>query len=159
RFPAAEDRVGIMLRRGWLAYQEEDCGKFRAGILDWHDSFDDTLASSDYDFNIAGVDWTKTFRELNNLKVILGGFLLSDLALLSTQNPPELGSHTALLFTADVDQPIGEKSSVGASVYYLPDRGDYSYSTFAPYKSASDVWAGIRAKTVLGVLPLGAFAL
>jgi hypothetical protein len=159
KFPPNEDRVGIMLRRGWVAYQDEDCGKWRAGILDWHDSFGDTLASSDYEFDIGGVDWTKTFKDCNNLKVTLAALYLSDLPLITTENVP-LGSHTAWLLTADVDQPVGEKSSVGASVYYLPDRGDYSYPTFFPYKSAWDAWFGVRGKTVLlDTLPVNAFAI
>jgi hypothetical protein len=159
KFPPNEDRVGIMLRRGWLAYQDEECGKWRAGILDWHDSFGDTLASSDYEFDIGGVDWTKVFKDFNNLKVVLASLFLSDLPLITTETVP-LGSHTAWLLTADVDQPIGEKSSVGASVYYLPDRGDYSYPTFFPYRSAWDVWFGVRGKTVvLDTLPVNAFAI
>ena len=52
----AGDRVGIELRRAWLALKDENLGKLRIGILDWHDSFGDTLASSDYDFNTGGVD-------------------------------------------------------------------------------------------------------
>lgn len=159
KFPPNEDRVGIMLRRGWMAYQDEDCGKWRAGILDWHDSFGDTLASSDYDFDIGGVDWTKTFKDCNNLKVILAALYLSDLPLITTEDVP-LGSHTAWLLTADVDQPIGDKSSIGASAYYLPDRGDYSYPTSAPYRSAWDLWLGVRAKTVvMDTLPINAFAI
>jgi hypothetical protein len=159
KFPFAEDRVGIMLRRGWLAWQDEDCGKVRAGILDWHDSFGDTLASADYEFDIGGVDWTKVWKDLNNLKVVLATLYLSDLPLITTETVP-LGTHTAWLFTADVDQPIGEKSSVGGSVYYLPDRGDYSYPTTFPYRSAYDVWLGVRGKTVvLNDVPLNAFAI
>jgi hypothetical protein len=159
KFPPNEDRVGIMLRRGWLAYDDEDCGKWRAGILDWHDSFGDTLASSDYEFDIGGVDWTRTFKDFNNLKIVLASLFLSDLPLITTEDVP-LGTHTAWLFTADVDQPIGEKSSVGASVYYLPDRGDYSYPTAPPYRSAWDLWFGVRGKTVvMDTLPLNAFAI
>jgi hypothetical protein len=153
------DTVGILLRRGWVAYKDEECGKFRVGFLDWHDSFGDTMASSDYDFNIGGIDWTKTFKEFNDLKMVAGFFLLSDLAFLTTEeNRP--GAHTALLYTYDVDQPIAHDSSIGASVYWLADQGDYSYSTFNPYRSSYDYWLGIRGKTkVMDVLPINAFAM
>jgi hypothetical protein len=157
--PPNQDVVGVELRRGWVAYQDEECGKLRAGILDWHDSFGDTLASSDYDFNIGGVDWTKVFKECNNLKVVLAALFLSDLPLITTDDVP-VGSHTSWLLAADVDQPLGEKSSVGGSVYYLTDRGDYSYPTYAPYRSSWDVWLGVRAKTVLmDTVPVNGFAL
>jgi hypothetical protein len=160
KFPFMDDdRVGIMLRRGWIAYQDDCWGKWRAGFLDWHDSFGDTLASSDYEFDIGGVDWTKVFKECNNLRVVLAALYLSDLPLITTEDVP-LGTHTAWLLTADVDQPIGEKSSVGGSVYFLPDRGDYSYPTFFPYKSAWDLWLGLRGKTVVfDTLPLNGFVL
>jgi hypothetical protein len=157
--PPDQDVVGIILRRAWLAYQDEECGKWRAGILDWHDSFGDTLASSDYDFNIGGVDWTKVFKECNDLRVQLAALYLSDLPLITTVDEP-VGSHTSWLLTADVDQPLAEKTSVGASVYYLTDRGDYSYPTFFPYRSSWDVWLGVRGKTVLmDTLPVNGFAI
>jgi hypothetical protein len=163
RFPAPADlqgdRIGISLRRGWLAYTDDDWGKVRCGILDWHDSFGDTLASSDYDFNIGGVDWTKTFKELNNLKVVAAALFLSDLQLVTTDDSPA-GSHTAWLFTLDVDQPCGDKSSVGASAYWLTDQGDYSYGNLPPYKSAYDVWLGVRGKTVVcDLVPFNGFFL
>src|SRR5262245_1656446 len=90
--PPPGDRVGIMLRRAWLGYKDEDCGRWRIGILDWHDSFGDTLASSDYEFDVAGVDWLKEFDDLGKFRLWLGAFLLTDEALLigSTDIP---GAH------------------------------------------------------------------
>jgi hypothetical protein len=159
RVPPDDDRVGILLRRGWVAYSDEDWGKVRVGFLDWHDSFSDTMASSDYEFNIGGIDWTKTFKDFHDLKITSGFFLLSDLALLTTRED-RLGAHTALLYTLDVDQPLAEHTSVGASVYWIADQGDYSYSTFDPYRSSYDYWVGARGKTkLMDVLPLNAFAL
>jgi hypothetical protein len=157
-FPAADDRVGIMLRRGWLQYSDDECGKVRVGILDWHDSFGDTLASSDYDFDVAGIDWTKTYKDLGDLKVTLGAFVLTDEALIESDKGP-LGNHDALLFTFDADKPVAEKTSIGASVYYLADDGEYSYPTLTPYKSAWDIWVGVRAKTEVDCVPLNAFVI
>jgi hypothetical protein len=54
---------------------------------------------------------------------------------------------------------VGEKSSVGASFYYLADDGEYSYPTAAPYRSAWDLWFGVRAKTEVDCVPLNAFAI
>lgn len=152
------DQIGIMLRRGWVSYKDDDVGKFRVGVLDWHDSFGDTLASSDYEFDIAGVDWTKTYSELGNLKVILGGFVLIDEALLfdSTDQP---GSHDAFMFTCDVDKPIGDCYSVGGSVYNIDDHGGYSYPTIGPYHSSWDLWLGLRARSTAKELPWNAFVI
>ncbi len=158
RFPPRDDRVGILLRRGWIDYHDDECGKFRIGILDWHDSFGDTLASSNYDFNVAGIDWTKTFPELHDMTVWLGAFVLTDLALLQTELP--LGNHDALLFTSDFDWKCGNKSSFGVSAYSIMDNGQYSYPTLTPYRSSWDLWLGARAATCLGdLLPVNGFVL
>ncbi|HVS35277.1 MAG TPA: hypothetical protein VMS17_06815 [Gemmataceae bacterium] len=158
-FSPPGDTLGIELRRGWVAYTDEDWGKARVGILDWHDRFGDTMASSDYEFDVAGVDWTVTVKDLNDLKLIFGAFQLSDLPLITTiASTP--GSHTSDLFTVDGDLPIEEKSSIGASAYFLVDHGDYSYPTFAPYGESWDMWFGLRGKTDLGdALPLNGFVL
>jgi hypothetical protein len=130
RFPPVAgftDDVGILLRRAWLAYSDDAWGKARAGFLDWHDSFGDTLASSEYDFQIGGVEWSKTFKECNNFRVVAAALFLSDLPLVTSDNTVDSpGTHTSWLFTLDADQPIDERSSVGGSVYFLPDSGDYS---------------------------------
>ena len=87
--------------------------------------------------------------------------MLSDNAFATTDASDEPGSHTALLFALDADQPVAEKSSFGGgSVYYLTDRGNYSYPTLAPYSSSWDLWVGLRANTVLGgSLPANGFAI
>jgi hypothetical protein len=151
--------VGIMLRRGWVSYHDDNCGKFRMGILDWHDSFGDTLASSDYDFNVAGIDWTKTIPELGDMKAWLGFFVMTDLALLESDLPP--GNHDALLFTSDFDWKYEEtKSGFGFSAYGMMDNGQYSYPTLTPYRSSWDLWVGARGNTCLGdALPVNGFVL
>lgn len=153
------DRVGIELRRAWMAYKDEGLGKVRVGFLDWHDSFHDTLASADYDFNVAGVDWVKTVSGLNNLRLSAAVLLLSDQAF-ATTNPPvnNPGRSAAVLYALDVDQPITDRLSVGGSAYLLDDQGRYSYPTIA-YRNATDAWLGVRAKWTNDVLPLAAFAL
>jgi hypothetical protein len=155
---APDNRIGIMLRRAWLGYNDDDCGKFRIGILDWHDSFGDTLASSDYEFDVAGVDWTKTWEELGKLKVIVGAFILTDEATLfdSTDIP---GHHDAYLFTFDVDKPVGDSWSIGGSIYYIVDDGEYSYPTNLPYRSSWDLWFGLRARYNSKQMPLNAFVI
>jgi hypothetical protein len=161
QFPPAPnvDTIGAYIRRGWVAYKDEEWGKVRVGFLDWHDSFGDTLASSDYDFDIGGIDWNVTLPELNNLHFTAGFFLLSDRAFLTTDENVA-GKHTALLYTFDADQPIDDHTSIGASVYWIADQGDYSYSTFDPYRSSYDAWFGVRASTkVMERLPVNAFAI
>ncbi len=63
-FSGPGDTLGIELRRGWMAYPDDDCGKVRVGILDWHDRFGDTMASSDYDFDVAGVTLPFSFTPI-----------------------------------------------------------------------------------------------
>jgi hypothetical protein len=154
-----DERIGIMLRRGWIAYKDDDCGKIRVGVLDWHDSFGDTLASSDYEFDIAGVDWTKTYSDLGNLKVVLGAFVMIDDATLFDSVTTTPGSHDAFLFTCDVDKPIGDCFSIGGSIYYIDDHGGYSYPTFGAYRSSWDLWCGLRARSTAKDLPWNAFVI
>lgn len=151
------DNVGIMLRRGWLAVKDEDYGTVRAGILDWHDSFRDTMASADYSFNVGGVEWRKTFAGLNNLSVKAAALLLNDQAFMDTALVP--GTRTAYLFAWDADQPIGEKHSIGFSAYYIDDRGGYSYPSSAPYSLAWDLWLGVRGRLGFDRMPISGFFL
>lgn len=155
--PVFGDHVGVQLRRSWLALKDEDLGVLRAGILDWHDSFDDTMASSDYDFNVSGVDWTVTLEDYNNLKAKSAVLMLNDQAFIGTNLHP--GDHVAYLMAWDLDQPIGDDHSVGLSTYYIHDRGEYSYPTAVPYHSSWDVWVGLRGKLGLEYLPLNGFLL
>jgi hypothetical protein len=150
--PVPGDRVGIELRRAWLAYKDDNWGKFRAGILDWHDYFHDTLASSDYDFNVGGVEWTNTIKDWNDFKYRLAILLLSDEAFIANDVSP--GSHSAYLYAFDADQPFSKTTSVGASIYFLNDRDQYSYPTFTLYSSAWDLWFGVRGNTKLGEVPI-----
>lgn len=150
------DQIGIMLRRAWLAYHDDDVGQIRVGILDWHDSFGDTLASSDYEFDVAGIEWTKKFKEMNDLKLVVGAFVLVDDAFFDGTDTP--GNHDAFLFTFDADQPLLDKVSVGASWYWIQDNGGYSYPTAAPYASSWDMWFGLRA-SYKGDVPLNGFVL
>lgn len=155
----AGDRVGIELRRAWLAYKDEDLGKVRVGFLDWHDSFNDTLASSNYDFNVAGIDWVKTVAAINNLRVSAAALVLSDQAFATSNPAPAPGTHTAVLYAFDADQPVTEKLTVGASAYVLYDRDGYSHPTAGAYRYAVETWFGARAKWTNDVLPLAGFVL
>jgi hypothetical protein len=154
--PLPGDKVGIMLRRAWMGYKDDDCGRWRIGILDWHDSFGDTLASSDYEFDVAGVDWVKEFPEYGKLRLGAGAFILTDEALLVASNDIP-GSHDAYLFTIDADKPLGDIYSIGGSIYYLADHGQYSYPTNIPYRSSWDLWFGMRAKAKWDPVPVNAF--
>jgi len=157
-----DDRMGIQLRRGWLALKDENLGKLRVGILDWHDSFGDTLASSDYDFNVGGVDWVMKIKEMNNVRISLAALMLTDRAFAVNNNAPAPaapGTAGSYLFALDLDQPIGDKFSVGTSAYYIYDRGGYSYPTAGFYSYSQDFWAGVRAKWNNDIMPLGGFFL
>ncbi|WP_149112623.1 alginate export family protein [Limnoglobus roseus] len=153
------DRVGIELRRAWLAYKDEDLGKVRVGFLDWHDSFNDTLASSNYDFNVAGIDWVRVAPALNGLRLSAATLLLSDQAFATSNPAPSAGTHSAVLYAFDADQPLTDKFSVGASAYVLYDRGGYSFPTVAAYRYSVESWFGLRAKWDSETLPLAGFVL
>ena len=151
RWPPADDRVGIELRRGWLGYQTEGLGRLRAGIQGWQDSFSQTLASSDWDFNVGGLSWLRTFQDLGDMTMLLGLFTLDEADVYAADD--------AMLFTLDLDWSRSEDRSFGFSVYYLPDNGGYSYPTAAPYASAWDAWIGARAGTVFLRVPINGLPL
>ncbi len=148
------DRVGIEMRRGWLQYQNMNIGRLRAGIQGWQDSFGQVLASSDWDFSVGGLSWERTFGDTN---MLFGLFALNE--------GNAQFADDAMLITLDLDRALSEKTSVGASAYYLLDNGGstpnwgYSYPVppFAPYLTAWDAWLGLRAKTQVGRIPLNAF--
>lgn len=150
-FPAREDRVGIALRRGYLSYQTDSWGRLRAGIQDWQDSFGQTLASSDWDFNVGGLTWARAFPRLGNMDLLFGAFQLF--------NGDVTAADSAMLFTWDGDWTGPRGNSLGWSAYYLPDRGGYSYPTAPPYRSAQDVWLGTRGHWLSGPVPLHGFVI
>ena len=153
RFPASidpnGDRVGIELRRGYLEYQNESEGALRAGIQGWQDSFSQTLASADWDFNVGGLN---AVQQTDNARLQFGLFQLVEGDIQAADD--------SLLLTNDFDWQLSDEEFVGVSAYYVNDRGDYSYPVDVPYDSSWDVWLGTRAKVVLfGGLPANAFVI
>ncbi|RMF90179.1 MAG: hypothetical protein D6741_17140 [Planctomycetota bacterium] len=151
RFPGADDRVGIELRRGYLTYRSEPWGVFRAGILGEQDRFDQTLFSSDWDFNLGGLAWERTWYLLGEADFRLGLFAV-------TEGDYQAADDT-LLLTLDMDWSPCENRNLGVSAYYLSDRGGYSYPTVDEYDESWDVWLGVRTRVELWGIPLHAFAL
>lgn len=149
------DEIGIELRRGWVAYHAPHVGKWRIGVLDWHDSFNDTLANSDYDFQVGGVDW-HWFDDM--YKIWMGAFVPYD-EVFPAFVSPQGGNRDAVLLTFDLDRKMGERNQLGLSVYSIIDDGVYSYPTAMPYNSAWDIWVGGRASGGPENLPLSAFAI
>ena len=150
-YAANGDIVGVELRRGWVAYQNHGLGRLRAGIQGWQDSFDQTLASSDWDFSVGGLSWERTAPSLGNMEMLFGLFSLFE----GMHEQPD----DAVLLTLDLDWDLSPTSEFGVSAYYLPDSGDYSYPTAVPYDSATDVWLGMRYGTQVGGIPLRGFAI
>ena len=148
RFPGADDRVGVELRRGWLAYQNDAVGRLQAGIQGWQDSFGQTLASSDWDFSVGGLSWA---RSAGDTRMLFGAFALDEADAAEADD--------AILFTLDLDWAPAESHRLGFSLYYLSDRGAYSYPTRPPYDSSWDLWAGLRAATTFWQTPVNAFVL
>ena len=149
----ANDQTGIMLRYGYLAYHDDCLGRLQAGIQGWQDSFSQTLFSADWDFDVGGLSWVRKCPELGDTQMKLGIFEL-------VEGDVQFVDQTYLL-TLDLERPVGEKGSIGCSVYYLPDRGGYSYPSpvFAPYRSAWDVWIGARFRLDSSVVPINGFAI
>ena len=174
-FSPPGDRVGIELRRGYLTYGNQDTGMLRAGIQDWHDAFGESytlgtfgavddydsfgavLANSIWDFNVGGLSYAGPAPLLPGLNLNAGAFVLWEGEVHNADD--------AFLLAFDLDRPVSDDSSVGFSVYYLSDRGTYSYPITLPggaafaYDSAWDLWIGLRANTMLGVIPARAFAI
>jgi hypothetical protein len=150
RWPAADDRVGVMMRYGYLAYHTEELGRLQAGVQGWQDTFGQTLFSSDWDFSVGGLSWAREFPELSDGQVRFGIFEL-------VEGDTHLVDQSYLL-TLDLDRPVMEKHSIGFSAYFLPDRGGYSYPTMA-YTSAWDVWLGGRFRLALPIVPVNGFAI
>lgn len=164
-FDAGGDSVGIELRRGFLRYSSEDLGTFRVGIQDWHDAFGESptlgsfdavddydsfgavLANSIWDFNVGGVSWSRTFQVAGGLTLQGGVFQLWE--------GDDARADDVYLVGLDADLSLRTRGdSVGASLYYLKDRGEYSYPTATPYDSSWDVWFGARASKKVGTVPL-----
>lgn len=156
--------VGIELRRGYMWYKPNSDTLLRAGVLDWHDrfgerpSFDDpmwsvdqydsfraVLANSIWDFNVGGVTFDGTFQD--KWYYGLGAMVLEK------SGRTLVGDGSALLFTADLDREVGS-ALLGGSVYYLRDKGEYSYGGFggpmASYESSWDIWTGFRGHFQVG---------
>lgn len=161
-FGSSGDEVGIELRRGYLWFKPTDNSLVRAGVLDWQDRFGERptfsdplwavdrydssrapLANSVWDFNVSGIVFEATARDRWHYS--LGTMVLQ-------QGDQTLGGDGgSLLFTGDVDRDVGS-ALVGASIYYLRDRGGYSYGGFGgparrgPDTNESwDLWVGARA--------------
>jgi hypothetical protein len=146
RFPPADDRVGIEMRYGYLTYTTDSGGRWRAGIQPWQDSFDQTLASSDWDFNVGGLSWLTAIPTLSDMRLLAGGFVLSEGDVQQADD--------AILWTLDGDWERNSGNSLGWSVYAVSDHDQYSYPTVAPYASSWDVWFGLRGTLQTAVAPL-----
>lgn len=151
RFPPADDRVGIELRRGYLTYHSDETGRWRAGIQDWQDSFDQTLASSDWDFSVGGLSWSTTLEVAGEMRLLAGAFVLFEGDVRQADD--------TILWTLDGDWGQAETGSFGWSVYAVTDHGHYSYPTAPPYDSSWDMWWGLRGTLPMPLVPLHGFAI
>lgn len=149
-FPVG-DRVGIALRRGYLTYRKDGLGELRLGVQDWQDTFGQTLASADWDFNVGGLLWERPLPRLGDAQMRLGWFTLSE-------GDVQLADD-ALLVALDVAWQPSDQACLGLAAYYLLDQGGYSYPAAVPYASAWDAWLGVRGARRLGPVPVNAFFL
>ncbi|GMR22182.1 MAG: hypothetical protein BMS9Abin37_0514 [Acidobacteriota bacterium] len=176
-YEANGSEVGVELRRGYLWFKPSEASLLRVGILDWHDrfgerpsfedplwavddydSFEAPLANSVWDFNVGGAVFD--FEPAERWHSSLGAMVLKkgDRTL--------SGEGGALLFTGDVDRDIGD-GLLGASLYYLRDKGGYSYGDFGGparpnsgvAKSSWDLWTGLRAHFRIGKVSPSFFAI
>lgn len=151
------DEVGVELRRGYLTYANDSVGSVKAGIQDWSDSFGDTLASSDHDFNVGGFSLTHKLEAVGDIDLKLGAFMVQDQDTAS--------SDETTLWAADATLPVADRASVGLSVYYLNDKGDYSYGTFGGPQSTNgvassdDLWIGLRGSIPVARADLDGFVI
>ncbi|MBT7700213.1 MAG: hypothetical protein HN700_07950 [Verrucomicrobia bacterium] len=152
------DEVGVELRRGYVTYATEDVGLLKVGIQDWSDSFGDLLASGDWDFNVGGVSFTRSLPCGDDARIRLGGFALRDTDASQADE--------TMLWTLDVSGrcPLTDVL-LGCSVYYVDDKGGYSYGTFGGPQSTNgvlsshDLWIGLTADKALGATDLNLFGI
>ena len=154
RFPAstdpAGDRVGVEVRRAYLAHESSGLGSFRAGIQDWQDSFGQTLASSDWDFNVGGVQFKS--------EPAMDGGLDLRAGIHSLWEGDAADADDTYLTTFDLTYSTQAGDALGVGVYFLQDRGGYSYPLSAGYDDSWDLWAGVRWDARIGAMPFGAFS-
>lgn len=175
------DKVGVELRRGFLEYKARDLGTFKIGIQDWSDSFGDTLASSDWDFNVGGISF---YRDFKPAQLRAGWYKLWEGAVSRSNDDTNL-------ITLDVKVPVNNNSKASFGVYYLSDgkrtpswtgskwsfdNGGYSYPNIdsaggytgnypsnsdgqIAYNSSHDLWLGGRFDTKLNDWDLNFFTL
>ncbi|MCK4909944.1 MAG: hypothetical protein KAS70_08590, partial [Planctomycetes bacterium] len=149
------DQVGMETRRGYIAYQKDDLGTFKIGIQDWSDSFGDTLASGDHDFDLGGVSFARKLSFSKDAELLVGVFQL-------WEGNGRSASDDSVLLTADLREISLENiGTFNLSFYQLSDRGDYSYGAFggpaAAYKYSKDVWVGVNWNGQIGTIPVTAF--
>ncbi|RME02861.1 MAG: hypothetical protein D6805_08540 [Planctomycetota bacterium] len=167
------NEVGLELRRGFLWLKIEKQHLLRVGIQAWHDRFGERpdfkknwlfsvdhydssgaiLANSIWDFNVGGISLTGSFGKAHYRT---GWFLLG-------MGTTFTGDNSANLLSLDMDMEIGAHL-LGGSVYYLLDRGDYSYGNFggpkvSNYDHSWDLWTGIRAHFSFFVFHLSFFVI
>jgi len=176
-YEANGNEVGIELRRGYLWFKPSATSLLRVGIVDWHDrfgerptfedplwavdaydSFQAPLANSVWDFNVGGAVFD--FEPKGVWHGSLGAMVLQN------GDKTLTGEGGALLLTGDIDRDVGQ-GLLGASVYYVRDRGGYSYGAFGgparpdgeTAESSWDLWTGLRAHFRLGRVSPSLFAI
>ncbi|RME78690.1 MAG: hypothetical protein D6785_11890 [Planctomycetota bacterium] len=154
------NEVGLELRRGFLWLKFWKSHLLRVGVQSFHDrfgekpdfqkdwlfsvdqydSFGAVLANSIWDFNVGGISLEGSFKKSYHYR--LGWYLLGGGTTFT-------GRNAANLLASDLDIELGNHL-FGGSLYYLRDKGDYSYGNFggpktaAGYDHAWDLWAGLR---------------
>lgn len=149
---------GLELRRSFFWFMLDDNTQVRFGLQGWSDMFSNSiskgsdlyaiddydfassiLANSVWDFNVPGLNVFGSFDDSTHYR--MGVFALSE------GDRTLSGNGSAYLIAADYDQGF-DGHRMGASVYYLADKGDYSYGTFGgpqtAYGSSQDLWIGLR---------------
>ncbi|MBI4332304.1 MAG: hypothetical protein HY673_13590 [Chloroflexi bacterium] len=155
-YTRGNDDIGVEVRRAFLEFRmiPQVSGlhpiQFKVGIQDWTDGFGDVLASSDWDFNVGGIQGV---TQVGPLGLKLGYFKLFEG---NTRR-----SDDSDLYAVDTEYHFSKSSQAGFHLYWMDDKSN-KRSEDDPRRIGStrkDVWLGLDTSTALGALGLKGFAI
>lgn len=147
----ADDAGNVETRHAYLEFNPspegncplEEC-TVRAGIIPWSDSFGDTLASSDWNYNPLGIGIT---GGLAGGKLRVGTYKEKE----GVEAPASGKEDDVDLYVVEYDKDLDDSCSLGFSVYRKVDQGGGTKST--------QTWYGVRGAGAIAGININGFYL
>ncbi|MEK9149889.1 MAG: hypothetical protein AAB267_07580, partial [Candidatus Desantisbacteria bacterium] len=137
----------VETRHAYLQFKPDACPvecTVKAGIIPWSDSFGDTLASSDWDFNPLGIGGA---ADVGGGKLRIGTYKTSEWS----EEPAKGKEDDIDLLTLDYDKELAKNVSVGVSYYNQTDQGAGT--------ETKKTWIGVRGCSDIGNVKVNGFYL